>query len=459
MSSAEAKLRSLKVPELKELLNKKGLPVSGKKEDLINRLLTFEVGEKVTTTTTTTDSSNISSHNNNSTGRNTGNNSININTKTQNNSGIISNGDNNASGVAGDNDTKTGDTDLFEKDIVNSPGDPNSALDTDFDWDDIKLTTDEFNDVVKDAELDSLHSLSSPIERTTDKSKMDNTLDKKPGTTSTITNTSTSIADSQRAFTSTTEPEIVVKPTGFKCKKITFNAPSQPQQSIPALNQSNDSNISSELEKRKKRAERFGVTLNETDKKLERAVKFGLQMSSPVDSPLKAERPIPQKKTATDDDEKLRQRTEKFNLTNVAADSSSSNDAWTTPERRNSVNSLNEEERKRIRAQRFSSSSTTTTTASIITDEEEKKRKRAEKFGLPVIDTEEEKRKKRAEKFATESANNTSSSPNVTTSSAISAPGGSNSASSLSEEDKKRKRAERFNKSPTDEPQNKKIKT
>ncbi|CAG8636590.1 12904_t:CDS:2, partial [Ambispora leptoticha] len=288
MSSTEAKLRSLKVPELKDLLTKKGLPVSGKKEDLINRLLAFEVDEKVTTITTTTDSNDA---NNNSIARNT------ASIKAQNNGGINSNGENIASGIAGDSDTKTGDTDLFEKDITNSPVDHNSALDADFDWDDIKLTTDEFNDAAKDAELDSLHSLNSPIEKT----KTDNPLnlaDKKSGTASANINTSsTSISDSQQqqqVSTSTTEPEIIVKPTGFKCKKITFNAP--PPQSTPVTTQS-DNNLSSELEKRKKRAERFGVNLSETDKKLERAVKFGIQVSSPVDSPLKAERPILQKQT------------------------------------------------------------------------------------------------------------------------------------------------------------------
>src|SRR5687767_5921404 len=49
MSTAEAKYRQLKVSELKELLAKKGLQVSGKKEELVARLLAAEDKKPVET--------------------------------------------------------------------------------------------------------------------------------------------------------------------------------------------------------------------------------------------------------------------------------------------------------------------------------------------------------------------------------------------------------------------------
>ena len=51
MSTVEAKYRQLKVSELKEILAKKGLQVSGKKEDLVARLLAAEDKKPVETIT------------------------------------------------------------------------------------------------------------------------------------------------------------------------------------------------------------------------------------------------------------------------------------------------------------------------------------------------------------------------------------------------------------------------
>ncbi|KAG9304460.1 hypothetical protein G9A89_020024 [Geosiphon pyriformis] len=421
MSTTEAKLRSLKVADLKELLAKKGLATSGKKEDLIFRLLATE--DSISKLTEESNNLNLNNNDNN-----------------------ITNG-----GGPPENENKNNDTDLFEKEILNAPSDPNSALDGDFDWDDIKLTTDEFNDFGKDAELESLNSPSSPTfsnnsakDKSVEKSKAelgstpyDN---KKPSITSKST-PNVELAPIQ------SESEIITKPTGFTCKKITFNA----SFSAPPK-QSSNSDVNAELERRKKRAERFGGQLTETDKKLERASRFGLEVSSPVDSPLKAERPPPLKKTGSnvDDQEKLRKRAERFGLGTENTSSTLS-----TLSQQNPVSSLNDEERKRLRSQRFGAVNEE--------DEEEKKKKRAEKFGTGILDKEEEeKKRRRAERFSSETDTGTGTS--VAASLGSPTASGSKtippaSLSSLTDEEKKRKRAERFGRDVADnEPSNKKVK-
>jgi len=44
--------------------------------------------------------------------------------------------------------------------------------------------------------------------------------------------------------------------------------------------------LATELERRRKRAERFGVELSDADKKLQRAARFGTTVSDPLDAPL-----------------------------------------------------------------------------------------------------------------------------------------------------------------------------
>jgi hypothetical protein len=91
--------------------------------------------------------------------------------------------------------------------------------------------------------------------------------------------------ETPKTVSSSSNPDSIVKPSGFTCKKIVFDSlptASTPPQ-VPSKNQSD---LATELERRKKRAERFGVELSDADKKLQRAARFGTTVSNPLDAPL-----------------------------------------------------------------------------------------------------------------------------------------------------------------------------
>jgi hypothetical protein len=170
---------------------------------------------------------------------------------------------------------------------------------------------------------------------------------------------------------------VVVKPSGFTCKRITFDEPSD-------LNK-NSNDLSSELERRKKRAERFGTQLSEADKKLERAARFGFAIPSPLDSQLKSPRPssTPKKMSIVEDEEKLKKRAERFG-TNKSTNETTEEITDPTIKFTSPLSSLSEEEKKKKRAERFSSESKSLSSVSPTSlntiSEEEKMKNRAEKF-------------------------------------------------------------------------------
>ncbi|CAG8714483.1 5935_t:CDS:1, partial [Scutellospora calospora] len=69
------------------------------------------------------------------------------------------------------------------------------------------------------------------------------------------------------------KPDVLVKPSGFTCKKIVFDEPTSSPTS------QNQPDLTAEIERRKKRAERFGTQLSEADKKLQRAARFGVEIT------------------------------------------------------------------------------------------------------------------------------------------------------------------------------------
>jgi hypothetical protein len=75
-----------------------------------------------------------------------------------------------------------------------------------------------------------------------------------------------------------------VKPSGFTCKKIVFDNITTTTTSQTSSKSQTD--LAIELERRKKRAERFGVELSDADKKLQRAARFGTTVTNPLDAPL-----------------------------------------------------------------------------------------------------------------------------------------------------------------------------
>lgn len=87
-----------------------------------------------------------------------------------------------------------------------------------------------------------------------------------------------------KTVSSSSNSDSIVKPSGFKCKKIVFD--NLPTAQITQVPSKNETDLASELERRKKRAERFGVGLSDADKKLQRAARFGTTVSNPLDAPL-----------------------------------------------------------------------------------------------------------------------------------------------------------------------------
>ncbi|GBC05582.1 hypothetical protein RclHR1_00630029 [Rhizophagus clarus] len=338
--------RQLKVQELKDLLAKKGLPVSGKKEELVARLVAAEDKKPVETINQTSKNNS----NTNPARKSSIENIINKDPVEQNN-------------------------DLFDKDLnLMSTTDITTGIDNDFDWE--NLTTDIT--LQKDGEFDTLISPISPSLSVTSikelsPEKVKTEIDVTKGSHD-ITNVeakqSLNEAKSPQTVSSSSNPDNIVKPSGFTCKKIVFdNPPTAPTPQAPSKNQAD---LATELERRKKRAERFGVELSDADKKLQRAARFGTTVSNPLDAPLTAPRMPNRKPSVVEDDEKLKKRAERFGL--------------------DKSNTLNEDEKKRKRAERFGLNapsnsasidnppSTTSSNSISEINEEEKKKRRAERF-------------------------------------------------------------------------------
>jgi len=353
MSTVEAKYRQLKVSELKEILAKKGLQVSGKKEDLVARLLAAEDKKPVETITQPSK------------------NSSNANATRKSSIENIINKDP-AEPTALNTEIKE-DNDLFDKDLnLMSATDITTGIDNDFDWD-ITLQ--------KDGEFDTLISPISPsLSVTSNKDEKARTemIDATKGS-----NDITNIEAKQSVETTTRNPEAealktssssnsdsIVKPSGFTCKKIVFD--NTPTTTTSQTSSKSQTDLATELERRKKRAERFGVELSDADKKLQRAARFGTTVSNPLDAPLTAPRMQNRKPSVVEDEEKLKKRAERFGLDKAN-------------------NTTNEEEKKRKRAERFSlntpsnsssipSKSSTNSVSDI--NEEEKKKRRTERFAI-----------------------------------------------------------------------------
>ncbi len=115
MSTTEAKYRQLKVPELKELLARKGLPVSGKKEELVARLLAAE-DKKIESINQPPKVNTIVTGNSNATRTSSIENIINKDPM--------------------EPDVKNEDNDLFDKDLNLMTTDITTGIDNEFYWDD-----------------------------------------------------------------------------------------------------------------------------------------------------------------------------------------------------------------------------------------------------------------------------------------------------------------------------------
>ncbi|RIA85422.1 hypothetical protein C1645_781896 [Glomus cerebriforme] len=352
MSTSEAKYRQLKVPELKDLLAKKGLPVSGKKEDLVARLLAAEDKKPVETINQTS----RNSSNTNPARKSSLENIINKDPVEQN--------------------------DLFDKEL-NLMSTTDITTD-DFDWENIPTDIT----LQKDGEFDPLISPISPSlsvtsikELSPEKAKTETVKESNDVTNADVTNTEvkqsaeTKNLSSNEAKTesssSKSNPDSIVKPSGFTCKKIVFD--NTPTTTASHTTNKSQTDLNTELERRKKRAERFGVELSDADKKLQRAARFGTTVLNPLDAPLTAPRMPKRKQSVVEDDEKLKKRAERFGL--------------------DKSNTSNEDEKKRKRAEKFrlnapsnstsiDNSSTTSTNSIPAINDEEKKKRRAERFAI-----------------------------------------------------------------------------
>ncbi|CAJ0865264.1 4958_t:CDS:2 [Entrophospora sp. SA101] len=228
-----------------------------------------------------------------------------------------------------------------------------------------KLNISEINTNISNSEIEINDNNSSSIKVIT------------ATTPTAVTPSAIEITFTDEASKDSPNSNVVVKPSGFTCKRITFDEPSD-------LNK-NSNDLSSELERRKKRAERFGTQLSEADKKLERAARFGFAIPNPLDSQLKSPRPssAPKKMSIVEDEEKLKKRAERFG-TNKSTNETTEETTDPTIKFTSPLSSLSEEEKKKKRAERFSSESKSLSSVSPTSlntiSEEEKMKNRAEKF-------------------------------------------------------------------------------
>lgn len=352
MSTAE-KYRQLKVSDLKDLLLKRGLPVSGKKEELVARLLAAEDRKQVETI-------NQPSKNSSTTRKSSLENIINKDTA-----------------EPSINSEVKEDSDLFDKDLITAADIITTGIDNDFDWE-IPLPKDgEFDPLISPVSPSlSVTSIKDEKARTelveATKGSVDVTNIAAKHLVETTKKPSSIEAKTLNTESSSSNSDSIVKPSGFTCKKIVFdNVSATTASQTPNKSQTD---LTTELERRKKRAERFGVGLSDADKKLQRAARFGTTVSNPLDVPLTAPRMPNRKPSIVEDEERLKKRAERFGLDKAN-------------------NTSNEEEKKRKRAERFGSnapsnsaitspSSKTSSNPVSEINEEEKKKRRAERFAI-----------------------------------------------------------------------------
>ncbi|KAL9547113.1 hypothetical protein MBANPS3_006328 [Mucor bainieri] len=291
MSTGAEKYKSLKVKELQELLTKSGLPHTGKKEELIERLVKHDEKQ-----------------------------------------------DKELASL----DDEFGDLDEFDESKV--------------DLDDLTESVKPIEDLSTEIE-DIDEALKQPETTVTET--------KQPETPAASTETPADTAVTTPA-TTTASSEPVVKPnSNFKFTPITFDkpasdstatatatatatnapaatekAPASPSQPITNVADAKVKSID-DAEKALERAKRFGIQLNEKAKKDIRAQRFGIANKAA------AAAPPDQKKTKAIDPEVLKKRAERFGISNTAATVASSKGK--VPVKFDAA----EEEKKRKRAERF----------------------------------------------------------------------------------------------------------
>ncbi|KAK4514276.1 uncharacterized protein ATC70_001867 [Mucor velutinosus] len=288
MSTGAEKYKSLKVKELQELLTKSGLPHTGKKEELIERLVKHDEKQ-----------------------------------------------DKELASL----DDEFGDLDDFDESKVN--------------LDDLTESVKPIEDLSADIE-DIDEALKQP-EATTAETKQPEASTTSAETPATPTTTPAA------TITSTTTPsdEPIVKPnSNFKFTPITFDKPAstattttstaptttakEPASSRQPITAVADAKVKSidDAEKALERAKRFGIQLNEKAKKDIRAQRFGIANKAAATAP-------PQQKKTGIDPEVLKKRAERFGISNTAAAIASSKGK--VPVKFDAA----EEEKKRKRAERF----------------------------------------------------------------------------------------------------------
>ncbi|OLL22340.1 hypothetical protein NEOLI_005172 [Neolecta irregularis DAH-3] len=109
----------------------------------------------------------------------------------------------------------------------------------------------------------------------------------------------------------------ISKPSGFKFNKISDSFP-KPQESGTATNEKAKSTAELEQDRRKKRAERFGIPKSDAEKAMERAARFGTEKTM-NSSPVAAKKTTPSKPPSgilhdPIEAEKARKRAERFGL-------------------------------------------------------------------------------------------------------------------------------------------------
>ncbi|GAN08560.1 conserved hypothetical protein [Mucor ambiguus] len=290
MSTGAEKYKSLKVKELQELLTKSGLPHTGKKEELIERLVKHDEKQ-----------------------------------------------DKELASL----DDEFGDLDEFDESKVN--------------LDDLTESVKPIEDL--STEIEDIDEALKQPETTTAETKQPETSAASAETPAAIAPTTTTT----NATSASSEP--IVKPnSNFKFTPITFDkptstsptttkasttapaatakAPASPRQPIADVADAKVKSID-DAEKALERAKRFGIQLNEKAKKDIRAQRFGIaNKAAAVASP-------EQKKTTGIDPEVLKKRAERFGISNTAATVASSKGK--VPVKLDAA----EEEKKRKRAERF----------------------------------------------------------------------------------------------------------
>ncbi|CAG8595142.1 3960_t:CDS:2 [Paraglomus occultum] len=334
----EAKLRVLKVPELKDLLSKRGLTITGKKEELVARIIAFEQNKQ---------RNSISIEEANETADHVSDLKSSIKPSHVPTNNVITN---DVHSTAKEHHSPNDDD--FRLDDIASPG-----LDENYDWDlsisDILGKEGDLDFVSlspKSAAADSKDT-SKKIESKKDNDSKDKNQISDKSTSESQSSVPVSKADTEESATSTAESgelvpqeEFVVTASGFRCKKITFD--DNPVKAAVLL---------TEEEKRRKREQKFGPISKDSEKPAQRnpgrSTSYHSQDASRGRSfSSRNVRSQPRPKLSAEDKEKLKRRAEKFGL-QPRGESSSINNK-TNGKKSTSVDPIEEEKRRR-RAEKF----------------------------------------------------------------------------------------------------------